>query len=291
MNMAGIPTTPLEILTQIGIDDLLSALGLDGIWFGRNALKLLCRRSARRFARQVVAYDEIVGAEGLQAGHAWVLEQFVKDVEVRGREYIPSSGPLLVVANHPGQSDASALFVSIPRTDLRVVSASHLFMRTLPHTSRYLFFIAETAAGRLGLIRAVTRHLHSGGAVVMFPRGGIEPDPAVLPGAVDALAHWSPSMDLFARLVADLTIVPAVVSGVLSRRALRHPLTYLRRDQTERRRLAAILQILVPAYHDVTVRISFGKPIRMADLERDGSGAVSAAVHAEIRRLIEVCGA
>jgi 1-acyl-sn-glycerol-3-phosphate acyltransferase len=286
--MADIPATPFEILTQIGIDDLLSALGLDSIRFGREVLKLLCRGPAQRFAHQIVAYDEIVGVEGLQAGHAWLLEQFVKDVEIRGQEHIPRSGPLLVVANHPGQSDGSALFVSIPRTDLRVVSARHLVMRTLPHTSRYLFFIADTASERLGLIRAVTRHLRSGGAVVIFPGGGIEPDPAALPGAVEALAHWSPSMDLFARLVSDLTIVPAVASGVLSRRALRHPLTYLRRDRQERRRLATILQILVPAYHDVTVRITFGRPIRTAGLECDKAG-ISTTVRAEIRRLIEEC--
>ena len=279
----------LELLTQINVNDLLSALGLGDVRLGRPILELLCRRPGRRFARQVVTYDQIVGAADLRAGHAWVLEQFVKRVDVRGQAHIPRSGPLLIVSNHPGQSDGSALFASIPRPDLRIVSAPHPLIRALPHTARYLFFIPEAVPGRVGLIRAVARHLRDGGAVLIFPGGQIEPDPALLPGAVDALQSWSTSVDHLARLVPQLTIVPAVASGVLSPKALRHPLVYLRRQKNERRRLAAILQILVPAFHDVTVQLTFGRPVHLAEPD-PGAATPSDLVLAEIRRLLEACG-
>jgi hypothetical protein len=193
---------------------------------------------------------------------------------------------LLLVANHPGLCDTVALFATIPRADLRVVAAKRAFLDALPNTARYLFTVVEESPERLGLIRATTRHLRDGGALLTFPGGRIEPDPAVLPGAVEALGRWSASVDLFARLVPDFIVVPAVVSGVLSPAALRNPLTLLRRREEDRRWLAATLQILAPTLHDVAVRVEFGHPIHA-----DREAPVSQAVLGEMRRLIERCGA
>jgi 1-acyl-sn-glycerol-3-phosphate acyltransferase len=215
-----------------------------------------------------------------------MLKRMVRGVEVEGRENVPREGSLLLVANHPGLCDTVALFTTIPRPDLRVVAAERPFLDALPNTSRYLLTVAEASSGHFGLIRAATRHLRRGGAVLTFPGGRIEPDPAVLPGAVEALEHWSASVDLFVRLVPGLTVVPAVVSGVLSPGALRNPLTFLRRRPKDRQWLAATLQILAPALHDVTARVEFGRPI-YADRE----ALVREATVAEARRLIEKCGA
>ncbi len=115
----------------------------------------------------------------------------------------------------------------------------------------------------------------------------MEPDPAVLPGAVEALERWSTSVDLFARLAPELTVVPVAVSGVLSPIALRNPLTNLRRREEDRWWLASNLQMLVPALRNVTVRVIFGVPIRAAD----AGDAVSQRVLAEMRRLIARCNA
>jgi hypothetical protein len=207
-------------------------------------------------------------------------------MKVEGREYVLREGPLLIVANHPGLCDTVALFAATPRPDLRVVAAERSFLSALPNTSRYLLTIADTSPGRLGLIRAVTRHLRGGGAVLTFPGGKIEPDPAVLPGALETLERWSASVDLFARLAPGLTIVPAVVSDVLSPGALRNPLTFLRRRKEDREWLAATLQMLAPGLYDVTARIQFGCPICA-----DASAAVSRAVVEETRRLMERCKA
>jgi len=115
----------------------------------------------------------------------------------------------------------------------------------------------------------------------------MEPDPAVLPGAVESLGRWSTSVDLFARLAPGLSVVPVAVSGVFSPIALRNPLTNLRRREEDRWWLASNLQMLVPALRRVTMRVTFGVSVRTAD----GAVSVSQRVLAEMRRLIERCEA
>ena len=273
----------IEVLTRVCVDELLDAFGLGGLSRGRRPLELLSRIPAKRLARQVATYDEIVGETGLAEGGAWALERMVRRAEVEGRENVPPEGPLLLVANHPGLADALALFATVPRPDLRVVAAERPFLKALPNTSRYLISVAETSPERLGVVRTAVRHLRNGGAVLTFPGGKIEPDPAVLPGAAEALGRWSESLDLFARLVPGLTVVPAVVSGVLSPTALRNPLIFLRRRPRDREWLAATLQMLTPALRNVTTRVAFGRAIHAED------EAVTQSVLSEMRRLIESC--
>src|SRR5688500_14285845 len=141
----------------------------------------------------------------------------------------------------------------------------------------------ETAASRLGVLRSGVRHLRAGGALLTFPAGRIEPDPAVLPGAAASLEQWSASLALFARLVPDATIVPAIVSGVLSRAALRNPLIYIRRREQDRQWLAATLQVGLKHYQDVRVRVAFGAPTAAAGEPL----AAAAAVLATARGLVE----
>ena len=281
----------ITTLTRVCADELLYAFGLGGLLqrgVARRPLELLSRVSARRLARQVATYDRVVGESGLRAGGAWALERMARRVEVEGKENVPREGPLLIAANHPGLGDSLALFATIPRTDLRVVAAERPLLDALPNTSRYLLTVAEASPGRFGLVRAATRHLKDGGAVLTFPGGRIEPDPAVLPGAVEALERWSASVGLFARLVPGLTVVPAIVSGVLSPTALRNPLVFLRRKQEDREWLAATLQMMTPMLRNVTTRVAFGQPVRVED---PSGRVVDRAVQEEARCLIERCKA
>ncbi|MDQ3832784.1 MAG: 1-acyl-sn-glycerol-3-phosphate acyltransferase [Actinomycetota bacterium] len=276
----------IEALTRVCVDDLLSAFGVGSLRRGRRPLELLFRFPAQRLAHQVATYDRIVGELGLGAGGAWMLERMARSAEVEGQKNIPRQGPLLIVANHPGLTDTVVLFAAIPRSDLCVVAAERPFLDVLPNTSQYLLTMSETSSERFRLLRSATRHLRGGGAILTFPAGRIEPDPAVLPGAIEALEHWSASADLFARLVPRLAVVPAVVSGVLSPAALRNPLTFLRRRPKDRQWLAATLQVMVPALRNVTVRVAFGQPVYA-----NAQGATGQVTLEETQRLIERCGA
>ncbi len=272
----------LERLTRVCVDDVITAFGLGGLGRGRAVLEALARVPALRLVRQVLTFDEIVGEAGLGAGGAWALQRMCRSASVEGQNDVPRGGPLLLVSNHPGLADAVALFAATPREDLRVIAADRPFLDALPNTSRYLLTVAETPAGRSSVLRAAARHLRDGGAVLTFPGGRIEPDPAVLPGAVEALGRWSSSADLFARLAPDLAVVPVVVSGVISPIALRVPLTHLRRRRRDREWLAATLQMLTPALRNVDARVEFGRPIYAR-----ARGSIGEAVIEETRRLME----
>jgi hypothetical protein len=271
----------LERLTQLCVDDFISAFGLGRTSHWRAVMESIARIPARRLAHQILTYDTIVGESGLGTAGAWALKRLSRNTSIEGQENVPQGGPLLLVSNHPGLADAVALFATIPRDDLRVIAADRPFLEVLPNTSRHLLTVTETSAGRSGVVRAAARHLRCGGGVLTFPGGRIEPDPAVLPGAVEALNHWSSSADLLARLTPGLVVVPAVVSGVLSPSALRNPLIHLRRRRRDREWLAATLQMLVPALRNVDARVEFGSPIHAEP------GAVGDAVIEQTRRLME----
>ncbi len=271
----------LERLTQLCVDDLISAFGLGETSHGRAVMESISRIPVRRLAHQILTYDRIVGESGLGTGGAWALKRLSRNTSIEGQENVPREGPLLLVSNHPGLADAVALFAATPRDDLRVIAADRPFLEALPNTSRYLLTVAESSAGRSGVVRTAARHLRGGGGVLTFPGGRIEPDPAVLPGAVEALNHWSSSAALLARLTPGLVVVPVVVSGVISPSALRNPLIHLRRSRRDREWLAATLQVLVPALRNVDARVEFGSPIHAEP------GAVGDAVIEQTRRLME----
>src|SRR5215218_10262688 len=177
----------IEALTRVCVEELLDAFGLGWLGRGRRPIESLSRVPAKRLARQVATYDEIVGRSGLAEGAGWALERMVRRVAVDGRENVPLEGPLLLVANHPGLADALALFAASPRRDLRVIAAERPLLEALPNTSRYLIPVSEAPPGRSGAVRVAARHMRGGGAILTFPGGEIEPDPAVLPGAAGAL--------------------------------------------------------------------------------------------------------
>lgn len=250
-------------LIDINLDDLLDSMGLAS---GRGAflrppLRPLLRPNARRFARIVREFDDRVGAAGLAAGSEWLVRRMTGGLQVAGRSSVPASGPLLVLANHPGMTDTVALFASLrARPDLRVIAQDRPFLRALPNVAASVIFVADDGPSRTRVVRAGVKHLEQGGALLTFPAGAIEPDPAAqgMRPAVDALAAWSASFALFARAVPQARIVAAIVSQVISADALHHPLARWRRTTADREKLAATLQILWPPYQARPARVAFG---------------------------------
>jgi 1-acyl-sn-glycerol-3-phosphate acyltransferase len=277
------PESQLERLIAINTEDILGAVGLKGVKRGRQLLNALCHRPARTFARQVLAYDQQVGCASLFAGAQAALPLFMVTLAVEGETQLPASGPLLILANHPGLTDTLALFASIPRPDLRTIAADRPFLRALPNTSQRLIFVNEKSPSNLGVVRQAATHLRAGGAILTFPAGQIEPDPALLPGASASLTGWAESIALLAQLVPATTIVPALVGGVLSLRAQHSPLRLMRRAQKDREWLAAMLQLLIPAYRPAQVQVAFGAPIQPAG----DRATLMAHVRAAMRTLIQ----
>ena len=216
---------------------------------------------ADRVAARFVAYDRALG-EGLAAGSAWILEHATGGLIVQGRERVPARGPLLVVANHPGLSDALALLAALGRDDAWIVAANYPFLRAMRLVSRRFLFVSDDRSDRLSAIRAIAARLRAGETVIVFPAGGLELDPVLSrDAALASLATWSRSVELLARVAPHTLVVPAAIRGVVSRAAFDHPLARRRDPLKERQRMATLLQIAVPGYRLNRVGISFGAPL------------------------------
>jgi 1-acyl-sn-glycerol-3-phosphate acyltransferase len=217
---------------------------------------------AHHVAGRFVTYDRALGESGLHDGSARIVDDATGGLAAEGREHIPPRGPLLVVANHPGLSDAVAILAALGREDAWIVAADYPFLHALRLASQRFLFVSEDRSGRLSTIRRIVMALRRGDTVVLFPAGGLEPDPDLSrDDAVASLATWSRSIGLFARLAPGTRVVPAAVRGVVSPSAFDHPIARRRGPMKERQRMASLLQLALPAYRSHRVRITFGAPI------------------------------
>src|SRR5512141_1647057 len=275
----------VDRLTEINVDDLFDAAGL--MRLRHTSLQRFLRPCARRFALVAQEFDNLVGEQGLAHGSSWLAQRMTAGAQVSGSDHIPATGPAVILANHPGMTDTVTLIASLAsRPDLRVIALDRPFLRALPNIARHLILVPEHHVGRTGVMQASVTHLKQGGALLTFPAGDIEPDPATFGRrkAVDSVLRWSDSFVLFGRQVPQTRFIPAIVSNVISPEAQRHLLTLLRRTSHDRQRLAAALQVVMPRYQKLVARVAFGPS--------KGAGACAAdslrsAIVGEIRHLIE----
>ena len=256
------PLVTLRTLSALNMEEMLWAFKLQSSgavvrWLASQGLAGL----VENLSHTVVRYDAAVGQQGLSAASDWLLGEVTGSVTATGLEHIPQGKPLLVVSNHPGLTDAMVIFATLRRDDLKIIAADRGLLRLLPHIEQHLIYVSDAPDQRLASVREVTRQLRAGVPVLTFPYGGIERDPALYPAAVDTLPQWSRSIEVFARFVPDLQILPVMVAGVLSVDALRNPISRMYRTTENRDWAAASLQFLLRRYRDVAIRIEYGQPL------------------------------
>lgn len=252
-----------EILVAAGVPrrGLLQALFRPLLWY-----------PAHRFARLAAEFDRRVALEGLTAAMRWLLPMFVDKARVVGLEHLPTSGPLVIASNHPGSYDGIVIGAHLGRDDLRVPASDVPALRHLRATGPHLIYthLGDDSNARISAVRESVRHLRGGGALLVYAAGKVEPDPAVLPGAREALQDWSGSLGWFLRQVPDAVLVVTIVSQVLAPSCLRHPVTLLRKKQRRKQFLAETVQIgqqvLLGRRFSLTPEVRFGAPLRAADL-------------------------
>jgi 1-acyl-sn-glycerol-3-phosphate acyltransferase len=291
ITIAGSQQTAIDTLTQINLDDLVSSFGWQNYPLPAAILRLLFVQPARKFARQIVEYDNLVGRVGLYEASCSILQNhYIKDLRIHGREHIPTSGPALFLSNHPGLADTVSLFTAIQRPDLRIIALHRPFLASLVNVTRHLFYISDDPGERMRAVRQVSTHLRGGGAVLTFPAGKIEPDPDLHPGALEALRNWTDSSAIFLRFSPDMQIVPVLVSGVVWERTARHWLTRIKQMREEREKLATALQLLAMITRNArptTVHVRFGKPITAAEVGSMGTSCIHEKLMERMRCLIE----
>ena len=242
-------------------------------------LHILCAPFVLELTRLGIKMERMIASDGhLRDACAWLVDIATDSIDIQGAESIPREGPLLLVANHAGLGDAHAVLLASPRRDTLLLAHDFGILPGLPQFKRHVIVVDESRP--LSAIRMSIRHLRAGGSLLLFPRGEIEADPALdLDLALESLAGWTGSIDLFSRHVPDLMIAPVAVMGLLSRRALRNPLVAMYKDRDKRHFLAATMQMMFAFYRDARVTVRCGRSLQGRDACRD-------VAVAEMRRLL-----
>ncbi len=263
--------TVAELRKTISIE-VLVALGLPRTGVMQKLLRPLVWPPAHRFARLAAEFDRRTALFGFTAAMRWAVPLCVQDVRANGAENIPATGPLVVVSNHPGSYDGLLIGSLLGRDDLKAVVTDVPFLRSMYGTSPHLIYTPKEPHTRMATARESVRHLKVGGALLIFPSGQVDPDPALLPGAQAALQKWSPSLSLFLRQVPEMSVLITIVSGVLAPSCFRHPLTRLRKEQRLKQFLAEFLQIsqqvLFGRRFPLIPTVRFAAPLSAAELDR-----------------------
>jgi hypothetical protein len=279
---------PLEILTEINLDDLVNAFGWQDHPFPAQLARRLFLKPAQTFARQMLDFDSAIGARGM-AEAACRAERFhARAVQVIGANHLPE-GSFLALSNHPGVTDTLAVIAALGRADLKVIALNRPFLLSLPQLSKHLFYVTDNPDERVTLVRQVSKHLRSGGSALTFPAGHNEPDPDIYPGAVESLKSWTDSVGVFIRLAPETAVVPVCVRGVTWERTAHHVLTRLRRTKDDRQLLASAMQLLASIMFNarpVTIHVQIGMPISVKELGSTDTEVIHRAVMSEMEKLI-----
>ncbi|MEW6240651.1 MAG: 1-acyl-sn-glycerol-3-phosphate acyltransferase [Chloroflexota bacterium] len=258
----------IQTLSNTLVYELTKALALPQTERVKSIVRMLFGRAARKFSELAVGLDRVVAEHGIAAGARWVLPRFVKDHAARGLENIPPTGPLVIAANHPGAYDSVVISAHVTRPDYKVIIGDIPFFENLPHVSEHAIYAPalQNTYGRMQVIRESIRHLQGGGALLIFARGGIEPDPALMPAPDAEFNLWSRSLQIFLERVPQTRVLVTIVGGVIASKMWRHPITWFRKARPDRQRLAFMMQIAQQVLSGkekfgLTPRVSFGELI------------------------------
>lgn len=274
-------------LVDLNQEYLLQGIGLGSDTRMRRALKPLMRPAARRFARLPLEFDEGIAVYGLRTAAHRLLLNYVHEVDVRGAHNVPSTGPVVFVPNHPGAMDSIALYAAIPRLDIRAIAADIPFLRSLRNLSSHHFYVTEgDKKARAESIRFATSHLRTGGALLIFPAGNIEPEPRFEADAAKCLSSWHGSVDFMGRFAPGTQFVPTAIQGALLEFA-NHPLVKRIagvKTVKERELVSICCQLLVPWVKAPRIEVEFGKPLEAPP--EGGPASLRDALRSSVTQLI-----
>ena len=280
----------VRILRERITDEIFLALGMSKTGVFRRSLGWLFRLPTQRFASIFSSADQAAGETGLYGAGQELLRNLSVSCLARGLETLPQEGPLIVASNHPGAYDSAALAASIPRLDVKIIVYEIPFYHALENIQQRMIFVSPNPDLRMSALRSAIDHLRSGGALIQFGTGRIDPDPAVQGGSAENLQNWSPSLEVMLRKAPETQLSLAMVSGVLMKRFVHHPLTLLRQHPIARRRIAEFMQVIWQLITrkdpGITTQISFAPPLSTSDLQTGANGRWMEEIIARARTLL-----
>jgi len=260
------PQPTVQTLYDALIFELTKAFALPQTRTAHRMIEWIFGKAARRVAKIGIGLDHEIERGGLNAGARWLLPNFVKSHSARGMENIPPNGPLVIAANHPAGVDSVVISAYVTRPDYKVFIGDIPFFEQLPHLHERAIFTTENEdpPGRMRAMRESLRHLQSGGALLIFPRGRIEADPEWMPSPEGEFNLWSRSLEIFLNRVPQTRVLITMVSGVIAHASMRNPLTLFRKARPDRQRIAFLTQLARQILSGketfgLTPRVTFGE--------------------------------
>jgi hypothetical protein len=287
-----LPTPKVSVVKDVLFAQLMKVMGAKKPNLLTRFLSLILNTPITRMSQILVDLDRNIAMNGWNSAANAFLANFVVDVELSGEDNIPLNGPLMVVCNHPAAYDVAILASAIRRDDLKILASDIPIIQLFPNIAPHAIVVPYHIPSRRQTIKATIGQLREGGAVLLFPRGDVEPDPAITPGAEQSLLKWSTSIELFLRQAPQTTSIVAVASGVLSARWYKNPIVNRWKKYEQRQKVAEIFQIAaqlltgkVPA---VTPMVTFSAPLSLADLGGEDSpeGTLYESLLAQARELL-----
>jgi hypothetical protein len=287
------PTTPeVKDVSDILFSQLMQVMGLNHPSLATRTLYPFLKTPAQRMSRLLVDLDRNIPQYGWNAAVKLFTSRLVSNIHLRGEANIPTQGPLMIICNHPAAYDIAILAAAIPRDDLKILASDIPIVQIFPHISEHIIPVPYHIPSRLQTVRSTIKHLENGGAIFLFPRGNVEPDPRVSPGAIQSLAGWSSSIELFLRKVTQTSTVVAIASGMLSGKWFKNPLIKLWKKYEQRQKVAEIFQIatqlLTGRPTNAMPMVSFSAPLSMTELGGESSpeGTLIASLIAQASNLL-----
>ena len=280
----------VEALTQFITDEIFKLFKASPQSWARRTFGQLFRLPTHRFAQVASTFDRYVAEFGFREAARRILPVFARAFEAYNVENIPQQGPLLITSNHPGTCDSLVIAASIPRPDLKIVATGVPFVQGLRNAAENLIYTTRDVHERMMVVRTAIRHLQQGGALLIFPSGTIDPDPALSPMAAADLGKWSPSIEVMLHHVPQTRVLLTIVSGVLSARWRWNPFVRLMGDDHKQRSVAEFLQVIqqmiFPNSLLVTPRLTFSNPFTTDELASMGQGLLDGMIE-QARCLLE----
>jgi hypothetical protein len=263
-------TPEVGVISEALFTQLMQVMGLQHTSLVTRCLYPIFLSPMQKMSGLLVELDRNTADQGWSSAVNHFQNQLIADVHLIGEGAIPRHGPLMVLCNHPAAYDVAILAASIHRDDLKIIASDIRIVQLLPNIAAHVIPVPYYIPSRLQTVRSTIQHLKNAGAILIFPRGNVEPDPDVSPGAEQSLSGWSPSIELFLRSVPQTLSVVAIASGMLSRKWFKNPLINLWKKYEQRQKVAETFQIAAQLLSGkkpaIKPMVRFDAPLTIADL-------------------------
>ena len=282
-----------DSLTRILLDDIKTSANLNRRKIINGIIDFFGYRPAGWLAELLARIDEQLNETSLHETAERAIYPLSDGLIINNQDAVPNSGPLLVTANHSGFTDILGVLACLKRDDVKIVAQQKGFMRILRNVNRHMLTIEPDSTFKLTAIREIIRALNEGMAVVIFPKGQLEPDPAIIPGAIESLDGWSDSIGIFLNKVPETRLLPVLVSGVLTEKAWNSRFAKLGWNQKRRQQFAMAAQFIAQRFSKNPqwkrpLRIDIGQPKRPEEFDPGlDPSKLNQAVKQEMLKLLE----